>query len=115
MRREPEDVTPLPSASFHVLLALVDRPRHGYAVMQEVERLSDGAVRMGPGTVYTTIKRLLDGGLIEEVQGPDPADPRRRSYRATALGERVCRAEVHRLAGLIQRSVLGRLAPGFEV
>lgn len=107
---------PLPSASLHVLLALVDGDKHGYAIMREVERISDGVVRMGPGTLYGTIRRLLQDGLIEESdERPDPAmdDERRRYYRATGLGERVCRAEVGRLASLIERSTLRRLAPGF--
>ena len=114
MSGKPEAFLPLPSASFHVLLALLDEPKHGYAVMQEVDRLSYGAVKMGPGTVYTTVKRLLDDGLIEEIEPADGSDARRRSYRVTGLGESVCRAEVRRLSRLIHRSVLSRLAPSLK-
>lgn len=96
----------LPAASLHVLLALLDGDKHGYAVMRDVERLSDGAVRMGPGTLYGTIKRLVADGLIEEVTG-DPAGPaddeRRRYYRLTGAGERVAAAEVARLRTLLSR------------
>jgi DNA-binding PadR family transcriptional regulator len=88
-------------------VALREGERHGYAVMQDVERLSDGAVKMGPGTLYGAIKRLLADGLIEEsAQRPDPAldDQRRRYYRLTGLGERVCGAEIERLSKLVQRA-----------
>lgn len=105
---------PLPSSSFHVLLVLAEDEKHGYAIMREVERISEGAVRMGPGTLYGTIKRLLDVGLIEESgERPDPEldDERRRYYRITGLGERVVTAEVRRLSTMIERSVLKRLSP----
>jgi DNA-binding PadR family transcriptional regulator len=118
-----DDVTsfvPLPSASLHIMLALRDGERHGYALMREVERLSDGAVRMGPGTLYGAIKRLLADGLIEETaERPDPEldDQRRRYYRLTGLGEGVCSAELERLSKLLERTRgrdLGarRLRPG---
>lgn len=105
---------PLPSSSFHVLLVLASDERHGYAIMREVERISEGAVRMGPGTLYGTIKRLLEMGLVEESgERPDPDldDERRRYYRITGLGERVVTAEVRRLSTMIERSVLHRLSP----
>lgn len=110
----PKDFLPLPSSSFHVLLVLAEDEKHGYAIMREVERISEGAVRMGPGTLYGTIKRLLDIGLIDESgERPDPEldDERRRYYRITGLGERVVTAEVRRLSSMIERSVLRRLAP----
>ena|SRR5688572_25789308 len=119
MPKKPRDVAdhlPLPSASLHVLLALMDGDKHGYAIMQAVEHLSDGIVQMGPGTLYGTIKRLLADGLIEETAerpAPEDDDDRRRYYRASGLGERVCSAEVARLSTLIERSALRRLAPGF--
>lgn len=110
----PEDYLPLPSSSFHVLLVLAEDEKHGYAIMREVERISEGAVRMGPGTLYGTIKRLLEMGLVEE-SGERPApeldDERRRYYRITGLGERVVTAEVRRLSSMIERSVLRRLSP----
>ena len=94
----------LTPAIAHILLALADEDRHGYAVMQEVERMTDGAVRMGPGTLYGTIKRMIASRLIEEAEErPDPAidDERRRYYRATALGRAVLAAETDRMARLV--------------
>lgn len=111
---DPKDFLPLPSSSFHVLLVLAEEEKHGYAIMREVERISDGAVRMGPGTLYGTIKKLLEIGMIDEVEErPDPEldDERRRYYRITGLGQRVVAAEVRRLSTMIERSVMRRLAP----
>jgi DNA-binding PadR family transcriptional regulator len=112
--RDPQEFLPLPSSSFHVLLVLADGEKHGYGIMREVERISEGTVRMGPGTLYGTIKRLLEMGLAEESGErpvPDLDDERRRYYRITGLGERVVTAEVRRLASMIERSVLKRLSP----
>ncbi len=112
---DPTRFTPLPSASLHILLALREGERHGYAVMRDVERLSDGAVKMGPGTLYGAIKRLLADGLIEEsAERPDPEldDQRRRYYRLTGLGERVCAAEIERLSKLLERAGSGAWRPG---
>jgi DNA-binding PadR family transcriptional regulator len=111
---DPQHLLPLPSSSFHVLLVLAEAEKHGYAIMREVDRISEGAVRMGPGTLYGTIKRLLEMGLVEESgERPDPEldDERRRYYRITGLGERVVTAEVRRLSRMIERSVLKRLSP----
>lgn len=93
--------------TLHILLALTDDERHGYAIMKRVEELSDNAVRVGAGALYGAIKRLLADGLIEESQDrPDPEldDQRRRYYRLTALGQRVCAAEVDRLESLLRRA-----------
>lgn len=112
--REVTEFLPLPSSALHILLVLASGEQHGYAIMREVELLSDGAVRMGPGTLYGSVKRLLQDRLIEEAdERPDPEldDERRRYYRITGLGERVVGAEVRRLSTLIERSVLRRLAP----
>jgi DNA-binding PadR family transcriptional regulator len=112
--RDPHDLLPLPASTFHVLLVLAEGEKHGYAVMREVERISEGAVKMGPGTLYGTIKRMLESGLCEESgERPDPDldDERRRYYRITGLGEKVVTAEVRRLATMIERSVLRRLSP----
>ena len=98
---------PLPNATLHILLALRTGEKHGYAIMGEVEQLSEGRVRLGPGTLYGAVKRMLADGLIEESdERPDPAldDERRRYYRVTALGERVCAAEVDRLRSLLSRA-----------
>jgi DNA-binding PadR family transcriptional regulator len=97
------DSGPLQPAAFHILLALSDGERHGYAIMGDVEALSDGALRIGPGTLYGTIKRLLAAGLISETQSrPDPEldDQRRRYYQLTPDGAAVLRAEAARLARL---------------
>jgi DNA-binding PadR family transcriptional regulator len=109
MRHRPTDppiagFLPLTPAIAHILLALADEDRHGYAIMQEVERLTGGTTRMGPGTLYGTIKRMLGSGLIEEAdERPDPAldDERRRYYRITRLGARVVAAETARMATLL--------------
>jgi DNA-binding PadR family transcriptional regulator len=98
---------PLPNATFHILLALRSGEKHGYAIMSDVEELSDGRVRLGPGTLYGAIKRLLTDGLIEESdERPDPAldDERRRYYRLTALGQTACAAELDRLKALLSRA-----------
>jgi len=103
-RPDPDDFLPLTPAIAHILLALADEDRHGYAIMQEVERITDGRVRMGPGTLYGTIKRMLAAALLEEAdERPDPAldDERRRYYRATALGRAVLEAETSRMATLV--------------
>ena len=103
-RPEPETFLPLTPAIAHILLAVADQDRHGYAIMQEVERMTAGAVRMGPGTLYGTIKRMMSSGLLEETdERPDPSldDERRRYYRATALGRRVLEAETARMAALV--------------
>src|SRR5213594_2952802 len=90
---------PLTPAVFHVLLALADGERHGYAIMQEVVEHSDGRIKMGPGTLYGTIKRLIEAQLIEESdERPDAEsdDERRRYYRLTGVGQRVVKAEAQR-------------------
>ena len=98
---EREEMPPLTPAVFHVLLALADGERHGYAIMQEVAESTEGRMKMGPGTLYGTIKRLLEARMIEESdERPDPEmdDERRRYYRLTALGQRAVRAEALRYA-----------------
>lgn len=113
---DPSEFLPLPTATFHILLALRDEEKHGYAIMRDVEALSDGAVKIGPGTMYGSIKRMLAEGLIEEsVERPDPDmdDERRRYYRCTGLGERVCGAEVKRLAKLLKKAFPRRAIPDF--
>jgi DNA-binding PadR family transcriptional regulator len=109
---DPEKGLPLTPAVFHVLLALVDSERHGYAIMQEVACCTRDQIKMGPGTLYGTIKRLLAAGWIEESdRRPDPEldDGRRRYYRLTGLGVRMARAEALRyqaLAELVRRKKL---------
>jgi len=102
MARPPK---PLPAASMHLVLALLEGENHGYALMRRVEELSDGAVRMGPGTLYGTLNRLLGDGLIVETTDAVTRDDgeRRRCYRLTAEGERVALAELERLRTLVSR------------
>lgn len=112
VKREPEALLPLTPAVFHILLALADTERHGYGIMQEISLRTDGKVRMGPGTLYGSIKRMLSDGLIEESgERPDPAlaDERRRYYRLTSFGLRVAQAEAHRLAQLVHIAQFKRL------
>jgi DNA-binding PadR family transcriptional regulator len=109
-----DDHLPLTPAAFHVLLALADRDRHGYAIMQEVQDSTGGQVAMGPGTLYGTVKRLLSAGLIEESdERPDPGidDRRRRYYRLTGLGRRVAAAEASRLAEAVADARSKHLLP----
>lgn len=115
-RPDPHDFLPLTPAIAHILLAVADQDRHGYAIMKEIERITDGAVRMGPGTLYGTIKRMIAAGLLEEAdERPDPEmdDERRRYYRATALGRDVLAAETTRMAGLVSAARAKRVrSPG---
>jgi DNA-binding PadR family transcriptional regulator len=103
-RPDPHDFLPLTPAIAHILLAVADEDRHGYAIMQEIDRMTAGEVRMGPGTLYGTLKRMIAARLIEEAdERPDPAldDQRRRYYRATPLGRDVLAAETERMAALV--------------
>ncbi len=110
--RSPIDLVPLSAAQHHILLALADGEKHGYAIMREVERMTDGEVAMGPGTLYGTVKRMLGSELIEETEErPDPEldDERRRYYRVTAFGARVLEAETARLQRLVETAHAKRL------
>jgi len=96
----------------HIIVALAAGERHGYGIMRDIEGLSGGAVKMGPGTLYGSIKRMIDQGLLEEAEErPDPLldDQRRRYYRLTNLGHRVGAAEHARLAALIDAARLRQL------
>ena len=102
--REPREMLPLTPAVLHILLALADEDRHGYGIMQEVEARTGGETRLGPGTLYGSIKRMLADGLVEESdERPDPEmdDQRRRYYRITGFGQKVAGAEAERLARLV--------------
>ena len=104
---ETSSFLPLPTATFHILLALGGEEKHGYAIMRDVELLSEGLVKIGPGTMYGSIKRMLSEGLIEESENrpeADSDDERRRYYRATELGEAVRQAEVERIAKLLKNA-----------
>jgi DNA-binding PadR family transcriptional regulator len=107
-------VRSLPPAAFHILLAVADRERHGYAIMQDVLARTDGQLRLGPGTLYGTIKRLVADGLIEEVderRDPGAADIRRRYYRITRLGRRTATEQSGRLTALLRHARAMGLAP----
>ena len=108
--RPPQDFLPLSSPEFHILLSLADRDRHGYAIMQEVETRTGGAIRLGPGTLYGAVKRMRAAGLIAEA-GADAEDARRRSYTLTRLGRAVAVAEAARLAELVDAARDKRLLP----
>jgi DNA-binding PadR family transcriptional regulator len=108
-RDEPDEVgalLPLQHAEFHILLALSGGDCHGYGIIQDVEARTNGALRLSPGTLYRTIQRLLEQGLIEEprtlARRVGKSDPRRRYYRITPLGTAVARAETHRLTELVR-------------
>jgi DNA-binding PadR family transcriptional regulator len=104
----------LPPAAFHILLAVADRERHGYAIMQDVRARTGGTLRLGPGTLYGSIKRMLADGLIEELEErPDPEndDVRRRYYRITRLGRKTATEESARLAALLRHARAMGLAP----
>src|SRR5947208_5138592 len=104
----------VPLPVLHILVALADGERHGYAIMQDVAALTAGAVRLGPGTLYGSIKRMLHDGLIEELdERPDPEedDVRRRYYRITRLGRKVAIEESGRLATLLRHARALGLAP----
>jgi len=114
--KRPEDMLPLTPAVFHILLALADGEKHGYAIMQEVEVISGGTVNMGPGTLYGSIKRMLKAGLIEETDDrPDPKidHQQRRYYQLTDFGERVLKAESFRLEFVMRairnKKILGEI------
>ena len=95
---------PLSPAVFFTLFALAGGEKHGYAIMQETRQLSDDTFRMGPATLYTTVQRLLDLELIEEVRGSPEADRRRRNYRLTRSGRSLLTAELERVEALLRKA-----------
>ena len=110
----PESLLPLPPATFHILLAVADQDRHGYAIIQEVAARTDGAVRLSAGTLYRSIQKMVELDLIDEtVERPaaDLDDERRRYYRISDFGRQVARAEAKRLQALVQLAMTCGLAP----
>ena len=114
----PSDFLPLTPAVLHILLAVADGDQHGYAIAQAVEELTEGTVRMGPGTLYGSIGRMVASGLLEEASRPRARaadDERRRFYRLTPLGRRVLESETDRLARVVAlaraKNVLRRPEP----
>ncbi len=108
---------PLSNADFHILLAIADGERHGYAIMQDVQQTTEGAIRLGPGTLYRCIRDLLRKALVEESARHPAAheDQRRRYYRLSPLGRRVLRAEVRRLSEVVARARTKRVLRGLSI
>jgi DNA-binding PadR family transcriptional regulator len=105
---------PLTPVEFHILLSLTDADRHGYAILQDVSDRTGGQIRLRTGTLYTVIKRMLDGGWIEETEhkGRADEDERRRYYRLTTVGRQAVRAEARRLQALVAMAQDKRILPG---
>jgi DNA-binding PadR family transcriptional regulator len=109
---------PLPSAAFHILLALAGEDRHGYAIMRQVEQQTGGRVRLGPGTLYSSLKSLLEAGLIEELDDrPDESGTgeRRRYYHLTSAGLKIARSEAEKLAETLRVARAKRILKGAYV
>jgi DNA-binding PadR family transcriptional regulator len=105
MSESPESLLPLQPATFHILLSLAEEDRHGYAIILDVARRTGGEIRLSAGTLYRSIQRMLEQGLIVETKSrpaPEMDDERRRYYRITSFGTAVAKAEVGRLAGLVK-------------
>jgi DNA-binding PadR family transcriptional regulator len=115
LAREAAALLPLPSATFHILLALLDDDRHGYAIIQDVARRTDGGLKLSAGTLYRSIQRMLEQGLLVETRdrpAPEDDDERRRYYRITPLGTAAAAAETRRLASLVRMARACGLATG---
>lgn len=103
---------PLPAATFHILMAVADQDRHGYAIIQDVAARTGGGLKLSAGTLYRSIQRMLEQGLlIETRERPDDDDERRRYYRITPYGEKVARAEAKRLTELVKLARESGFAP----
>ena len=115
MAGEIDALLPLPQATFHILMAVAEEDRHGYAIIQDVAARTGGKVRLGAGTLYRSIQRMLEQGLILEARkrpAPELDDERRRYYRITPFGGAVARAEARRLADLIRLARASGFVPG---
>lgn len=109
--KSPDALLPLTPVAFEILLALADEDLHGYAILQAVESRLSGLLPLRTGTLYRSLARLLDDGLIEEVEGGDTSDERRRYYRITAHGRVVAELEAERLAGQVAAARARKLLP----
>ena len=109
----PDDLLPLPPATLHILLAVAENERHGYAIMQDVEARTDGELRISAGTLYRAVARMVEQGLISEVERRRTRadDERRRYYRITPFGLAVARAEVRRLMQMVRHAQARGLSP----
>jgi DNA-binding PadR family transcriptional regulator len=110
-------LAPLPTAAFYILLSLTDNDLHGYEIMRRVEADTDGRMRLGPGTLYSSIQALLDAGFIVEVVPPEDGgnDARRRYYRLTATGRKAAREEAERLADMLRVARAKKMLRGDHV
>lgn len=107
MKEDLHQFLPLSSAALHILLALAGEDRHGYGIMREVARQSDDRYKLGPGTLYDNLQKLLDQGIVEESSPRSAAhDPRRRYYRLTRFGHRLLATEITRLEGVVRQAKL---------
>jgi DNA-binding PadR family transcriptional regulator len=116
-QRDPTSLLPLTPTVLHILLALADGEKHGYAIMQEVAGRTAGTMRLGPGTLYGSIQRMLNDDLIAEVHDrafSSHGEERRRYYRLTGFGQRVLQAEAQRLEDLVRMAQNKRVLPGFD-
>jgi DNA-binding PadR family transcriptional regulator len=112
--KEPNHLLPLPPAAFQILVALADQDRHGYAIMQDIAARTGGRMKLSPGTLYGSIKRMLEEGFIVELDerpDPDDDDKRRRYYRLTRFGREVAQAEADRLSTLLRQARAVGLTP----
>ena len=111
---EIDELLPLPAATFHILIILADGDRHGYAIIQDVAERTDGAVRLSAGTLYRSIQRMQEQGLVVESRSrpaPEEDDERRRYYHLTPFGRAVARAEAARLTDLVKLARASGFAP----
>ena len=111
LQGDVHDLLPLTPAVFYILFALAEGEKHGYAIMKEVETVSGGQFTMGPGTLYTTIQRLLELGLIEETETSFESERRRRNYRLSRIGRKTFEAELNRMQSLVRSAQRRKLAP----
>jgi DNA-binding PadR family transcriptional regulator len=112
---EPESLLPLPSATFHILMAVSGEDRHGYAIIQDVAASTNGELRLSAGTLYRSIQRMLEQGLLLETKdrpAPEEDDERRRYYRITPFGRVVAKAEAQRLTQLVRLARKSGFATG---
>lgn len=111
---EIDALLPLPPATFHILMAVTDEDRHGYAIIQDIAARTDGALQMSAGTLYRSIQRMQEQGLIVEARerpAPEDDDERRRYYRITPFGLAVARAEARRLTQMVKLARARGIAP----
>ena len=115
MSNDADALLPLPPVTFHILVALADEDRHGYAIMQDVAQRTDGTLKLGAGTLYRSVQRMLEQGLIAELStrpAPELDDERRRYYRITPFGRTVAKAEARRLAQMLKLARASGFSPG---